>query len=118
MMSFLSMKMSLGRRLSEKHFLASECLNRTPAPQFAAGRRRNRATETRDLLTVHICTFTRLHTYTHQGETMTRRKLAVSKRAVIARINRNLRHQNQMLKTARSPRIASSVGWYYIVDFQ
>jgi hypothetical protein len=39
-------------------------------------------------------------------------------RALIQRINRKLRHDCEMLKTARSPRVASNLGWYYILDWR
>jgi hypothetical protein len=48
---------------------------------------------------------------------MTKRiAVPVSLRAVIQRINRKLRASGEVLKTARSTNVASSVGWHYIVD--
>jgi hypothetical protein len=43
--------------------------------------------------------------------------IPISKRALIQRINRKLRPDGEMLKTARSARVASSVGCYFTIDF-
>jgi|AmaraimetFIIA100_FD_contig_81_450009_length_1432_multi_4_in_0_out_0_2 predicted NAD-dependent protein-ADP-ribosyltransferase YbiA (DUF1768 family) len=40
----------------------------------------------------------------------------VSTRALIQRINRALKDDGEMLKTARSPRVASSIGRHYVVN--
>ena len=40
----------------------------------------------------------------------------VTMRALIQRINRKLRADDELLKTARGPRAASSVGRYFICD--
>ena len=44
------------------------------------------------------------------------RSVPVTVRALVQRINRRLRRDGKTLKNARSPRIASSLGRYFIVD--
>ena len=44
-------------------------------------------------------------------------KVPVSERALIQRINRKLRHDDEMLKVARGGRTEQSVGRYYIINF-
>ena len=44
-------------------------------------------------------------------------KAAVSMRAVIQRINRKLKSENEVLKTARGARMQMDCGSFYIVDF-
>lgn len=45
------------------------------------------------------------------------RKVPVTLRAVIQRINRKLAPDNEVLKAARGARMQQEVGDYYIVDF-
>jgi hypothetical protein len=54
------------------------------------------------------------------GELLMSKKtgVPVSMRALIQRINRKLASDDEMLKTARSERIANDIGWYFIIDFR
>ena len=49
---------------------------------------------------------------------MTKRgiKVPIAKRAVVARINRKLKHDGRMLKTLRGYKAQSDLGDYYVVD--
>jgi hypothetical protein len=44
-----------------------------------------------------------------------RKTVPVSERALIQRINRALRDKGEMLKAARSPRVADEVGQHFVV---
>jgi len=46
------------------------------------------------------------------------RKIPVSKRAVIQRINRKLAPSREMLKAARGERLRQQVGDYYLIDIR
>ena len=49
---------------------------------------------------------------------MQKHKVPVTPKALIQRINRKLRPDDQLLRTARSERIAQDLGWYYVVDLR
>ena len=42
--------------------------------------------------------------------------IPVSERALIGRINRRLRHEGRLLRTARGQAVVSSVGRFYVID--
>jgi len=44
------------------------------------------------------------------------KKLPVSVKAAIQRINRRLRSDDQQVRTARSERLRLDVGWHYVID--
>ncbi len=44
-------------------------------------------------------------------------KVVVSKSALLQRINRKLRKQNEVLKVAKGDRLKQDLGDFYIVDF-
>jgi hypothetical protein len=46
-----------------------------------------------------------------------RQKVPVTMRAIIQRINRALKHDNEMLKTTRGERLRQQVGDFYVLDF-
>lgn len=48
----------------------------------------------------------------------TKPRLDVPERALIQRINRRLKGDGEQLRTARSSRVALSVGRHYIIDVQ
>lgn len=47
---------------------------------------------------------------------MNSQKAPVSERALLQRINRKLRREDEVLKVSRTARMVSSVGRYYVVD--
>jgi hypothetical protein len=53
----------------------------------------------------------------HEGKpAKAAKRVPVSLRAVIQRINRRLGSEEKVLKIARSERVKDAVGWYYVLD--
>ena len=49
---------------------------------------------------------------------MPKPKVAISERALVQRINRKLKPENEQLRASRTPRMESSVGRYYVLDLR